>query len=682
MPKIYASDIVEIFIIAVLVYYIMIWFQRSRAWTLFKGIIVIVLFMFAAVLFNLTTILWIADKTLSVGIIAIIIIFQPELRKALEELGKKNVISRYFKFGSNTGDDRFSDRSIEEIVRATVDLAKVKTGALIVIAKDQDLTEYEETGIRLDADISRQLFINIFEKNTPLHDGAVIIDGDKITAATCYLPLSNSTSLSKDLGTRHRAGVGISEVSDSVVVIVSEETGSISIARDGKLIRYADAATLKNELKKVQAKEEVKSKKKKGAMKSVTKKLRESITNNIMLKIAAVFIAALVWLAVVNLSDPTKTITIYGIPINLTDEEAITDQNKVYKVDQRLTLNVTITGKRSVISELSSDDFTAVAPLDEISVANSVQVEVSANKKNVENKISIVNQSVKAVSVDVEDLVDEQYPVEVEITGELAKGYYLGGYSNSRNNIIVTAPESVQHKIDKAKVIVDVSNASQSFEEKYKIKLYDENGNTIKNTNVTKNYNKTKVSIEVLKGNTIPVDVEYSGKPAKGYEVTGVEFQPQKVTLVGKHSLIDSLESIKVPKEDISVDGAKDTVNVEVNLNKYLPDGVSVSDSANAIATITVKVEKLETKKFQINKSDISLQNIESGYIAEISSDSISVSLTGLKSELDKVTPDDIKAVVNLKGINSNKTVDVSLTVPNNTTLKNKVSVKVKVTKK
>ena len=168
----------------------------------------------------------------------------------------------------------------------------------------------------------------------------------------------------------------------------------------------------------------------------------------------------------------------------------------------------------------------------------------------------------------------------------------------------------------------------------------------------------------------------------KGYEVTGVEFEPQKVTLVGKHSLIDSLESIKVPKEDISVDGAKDTVNVEVNLNKYLPDGVSVSDSANAIATITVKVEKLETKKFQINKSDISLQNIESGYIAEISSDSISVSLTGLKSELDKVTPDDIKAVVNLKGINSNKTVDVSLTVPNNTTLKNKVSVKVKVTKK
>lgn len=417
-------------------------------------------------------------------------------------------------------------------------------------------------------------------------------------------------------------------------------------------------------------------------MKSVTKKLRESITNNIMLKIAAVFIAALIWLAVVNLSDPTKTITIYGIPINLTNEEAITEQNKVYTVDQRLTLNVTITGKRSVISELSSDDFTAVAPLDEISVANSVQVEVSANKKNVENRISIVNQSVKAVSVDIEDLVDEQYPVEVEIIGELAKGYYLGGYNSSRNNIIVTAPESVQQKIDKAKVIVDVTNANQNFEEKYKIKLYDSNGNIIKNSNVNKNYKKTKVNIEVLKGNTVPIDIEYSGNPAKGYEVTGFEFEPQKVTLVGKHSIIDSIESIKVPKEDVSVDGVKDTVNIEVNLNKYLPDGVSVADSANAIATITIKVEKLETKKFQINKSDISLQNVESGYTADISNDSISVSLIGLKSELDEVTSDDIKASVDLKGIKANKTVDVSLTIPNKTTLKNKASVKVKVTKK
>ena len=186
--------------------------------------------------------------------------FMRELRKD----NYSNIAEKYFKLGNNLENERFSDKTIEEITRATLEMAKVKTGALMVISRDHDLSQYIETGIRLDARITSQLIVNIFEKNTPLHDGAVIIDENRVVAATCYLPLSDSSSLSKDLGTRHRAGLGLSEVSDCVVIIVSEENGSISIARDGKLIRYADAATLKNELKKVQAKEEVKSKKKKG----------------------------------------------------------------------------------------------------------------------------------------------------------------------------------------------------------------------------------------------------------------------------------------------------------------------------------------------------------------------------------------------------------------------------------
>lgn len=262
IPDIYISDIVEIVIISVIVYYIMLWFRKSRAWFLLKGIAVLVLVMFVASIFHLTTLLWIFDKTLSVGIIAIVIIFQPELRKALEELGKKNVLFDMLKLGSNNSEAKFSDKSVEEITRATLEMAKAKTGALILIKQEHDLAAYVETGIRIEANITSQLLINIFEKNTPLHDGAVVIDGDQIIAATCYLPLSDSISLSKDLGTRHRAGLGVSEVTDCIVIIVSEETGSISIAKEGKLIRYADAAILKNELIKAQAKEEVKSKKK------------------------------------------------------------------------------------------------------------------------------------------------------------------------------------------------------------------------------------------------------------------------------------------------------------------------------------------------------------------------------------------------------------------------------------
>lgn len=261
IPDIYFSDVFEIAIIAILFYYIFLWFRKSRAWSLLKGILVIVFFMVFASLFHLTTLLWIINKTLSAGIIAIVIIFQPELRRALEQLGKKNVLFKFFKIGSNTEDERFSDKSIEEITRATFEMAKVKTGALIVITRDHDLSQYVETGISLDAKITSQLLINIFEKNTPLHDGAVVIEGDRIVAATCYLPLSDSVVISKDLGTRHRAGLGITEVTDSIVIIVSEENGSVSIAKDGKLIRYADASVLKSELIKAQDKIEVKPKK-------------------------------------------------------------------------------------------------------------------------------------------------------------------------------------------------------------------------------------------------------------------------------------------------------------------------------------------------------------------------------------------------------------------------------------
>lgn len=270
MPKIYISDIVEVFIIAVIVYYVMLWFKKTHAWVIFKGLVVLVIFLLFAAIFNLSTILWIANKTLSVGIIAIVIIFQPELRKALEDLGNKNIIFKYFKINENNENGRFTDHSMEEIIRAALELAKTKTGALIVMKQDNDLSEYTRTGISLNSEISSQLLINIFEHNTPLHDGAVIIENNKITAATCYLPLSENLGLSKDLGTRHRAGVGVTEVTDSMVIIVSEETGSISIALKGKLIRYADSGILKSELLKVQDKplpKEKKSKKKKRIMK-------------------------------------------------------------------------------------------------------------------------------------------------------------------------------------------------------------------------------------------------------------------------------------------------------------------------------------------------------------------------------------------------------------------------------
>ena len=244
-------DFIEILIIAFLFYHILLWIKSTKAWNLFKGIIVILLFVLVSAIFQMNTILWLAERTLNVGLIALVIIFQPELRKALENLGEKNFFGKVFNF-SKSDECKFSDRTIEELINACYALGKVRTGALIVIEDEILLNEYIRTGIDIDAILSSQLLINIFEKNTPLHDGAVIVRGDRVVSATCYLPLSDSLSLSKNLGTRHRAAVGVSEVSDSLTIVVSEETGKVSIASRGQIYHGIDADFLREKLQYLQ----------------------------------------------------------------------------------------------------------------------------------------------------------------------------------------------------------------------------------------------------------------------------------------------------------------------------------------------------------------------------------------------------------------------------------------------
>ncbi len=257
LPKtVSITDVIEILIIAVLFYYMLAWIKDTRAWTLLKGLLVILAFVMLAALLQMNTILWIAENVFSIAVVAVVVIFQPELRKALEDLGRNNFMIRLFNFeGRGTTVGKFSDKTITELVRACFEMGKVKTGALIVVEDELMLNEYERTGIGVDAILSSQLLINIFEKNTPLHDGAVIVRGDRVVAATCYLPLSDSLSLSKDLGTRHRAAVGISEVSDSMTIVVSEETGKVSIAMGGELYRNVDADFLRNKLMFLQKRE-------------------------------------------------------------------------------------------------------------------------------------------------------------------------------------------------------------------------------------------------------------------------------------------------------------------------------------------------------------------------------------------------------------------------------------------
>ena len=254
VPKITLTNLLEILIISFLIYEILIWVQNTRAWSLLKGGLVIIVFYLAATFLHLTTITWIINHMGQLALIALIIIFQPELRRALEQLGSKNILTELFTADNTRVQEGYTEKTVNEIVRAAFEMGKVKTGALIVIERETPLQEIERTGIAVDGIVTSQLLINIFEHNTPLHDGAIIIRNDRIVSATCYLPLSDNMGLSKDLGTRHRAAVGMSEVSDALIIVVSEETGYVSVAQGGRLDRNISKEKLREYLEDIQNK--------------------------------------------------------------------------------------------------------------------------------------------------------------------------------------------------------------------------------------------------------------------------------------------------------------------------------------------------------------------------------------------------------------------------------------------
>ncbi|MCL2673899.1 MAG: diadenylate cyclase CdaA [Defluviitaleaceae bacterium] len=234
------SDVIDILIVAGVIYFILMWIKETRAWSLLKGFIVLLVVGLLAYFLNLTTVNWIIANTFSIGLIALVVIFQPELRKALERIGRGS----FFEALTGDGNEQLSESTLDEIISAATDMAKTKTGALIVIEQKIPLGDFEATGVAVDAQVSAQLIMNIFSYGAPLHDGAIVIRGNRISAASCILPLASDVT-DKKMGTRHRAAIGATELSDAYAIVVSEETGTVSVAYGGKLRRRLSEKQIK-----------------------------------------------------------------------------------------------------------------------------------------------------------------------------------------------------------------------------------------------------------------------------------------------------------------------------------------------------------------------------------------------------------------------------------------------------
>lgn len=415
-------------------------------------------------------------------------------------------------------------------------------------------------------------------------------------------------------------------------------------------------------------------------MKKMLTKLKMSLTNNIGLKFLAVLIALVLWLAIVNVNDPEKTITVSNIPISVTNESAITSRDMVYNVKSEQYLNITVSGKRSIVSNLSAEDFRATASLKELSKVNSIPVDVTTKNASLGRKITIVKQSAQTILVDVENVEEKDFTdLVVEYTGKVADGYVAGLSSMSTDEVTVKAPASIIDKIKKVAVRCSLDGTNTNISKKCPVILYDKNDKEIKSDEIELSDKKIRVNVNVLRAKQVPISTinkDELGKPADGYVVDDVILSSDSITVYGSEESLDSIESLDI-QDDIDVSDAKGDVTQNIDVTGKLPKGLSVSGES----TITVKVliKKLITRTFEYDASEVSLNDLSSDLDVQLVTKKVKVTLQGEEEVISQLTKDDMAISADFGKVKEGTTtVHVDVAVPDNTTLMNNVTIKIK----
>ena len=415
-------------------------------------------------------------------------------------------------------------------------------------------------------------------------------------------------------------------------------------------------------------------------MKKMLTKLKMSLTNNIGLKFLAVLIALVLWLAIVNVNDPEKTITVSNIPISVTNESAITSRDMVYNVKSEQYLNITVSGKRSIVSNLSAEDFRATASLKDLSKVNSIPVDVTTKNASLGRKITIVKQSAQTILVDVENVEEKDFTdLVVEYTGKVADGYVAGLSSMSTDEVTVKAPTSIIDKIKKVAVRCSLDGTNTNISKKCPVILYDKNDKEIKSDEIELSDKKIRVNVNVLRAKQVPISTinkDELGKPADGYVVDDVILSSDSITVYGSEESLDSIESLDI-QDDIDVSDAKGDVTQNIDVTGKLPKGLSVSGES----TITVKVliKKLITRTFEYDASEVSLNDLSSDLDVQLVTKKVKVTLQGEEEVISQLTKDDIAISADLGKVKEGTTtVHVDVAVPDNTTLMNNVTINIK----
>lgn len=591
-------DIVQMVILAFVLFYLEKTLYKTRAWILVKGLFIIGAVYVIISLTDMVVLQTIMQGLFSTILIAIIIMLQPELQRIVELIGAQKLpgIKQFFikKAQRVTWYDK---NTVLEIVEACDAMGSVKTGALIVLEREIPLKEYLQSGIAIDSVLSKQMLINIFEKNTPLHDGAVIIRKNKIASATCYLPLSMNYGIDKSLGTRHRAALGITETSDCVVVVVSEETGKLSLCVDGKIHHNLSPSKLAELLQEYMYK---------GDETFVEKKQHNS---PIWMKILAPILSVIIWMTVMGNIDPITTTYISDIPVIPINTEVFDDVGQAYTIESGNTVSIKVTGRRAIVDNLTVDDFIAIADFEELSLVYAVPINVKAANEAHDLDIEIRNSSV--MKLKIEDVVQTDVPVVVDIVGDNNNNYVVQVKDTSTKTVTVTCPESIAKTLEKAVLTVDVYGKRSNYVASATPVIYDKNGTKIEK-NVSVGQTSVKVEIDVYEVKEIPFVIKLAEQDSKAemfFRLNEYQVTDSTLRLAGPHDLMSNLEEIEIV---ISPDINSEVSNtILANVTPFIPEGISLAKDQEEQIEVSVDLVKMKNVTIDMATTDIIFSGVD-----------------------------------------------------------------------
>lgn len=630
VPDITFMDILEILSIVLLIYMVVSHIRDTRAWTVLKGIMALLVLYAGAYLLSFSVVMEIFQTLMGVIAVGIVILFQKELRKLLEGIGKKKLRIKK----KRTTREYISDKTIDAIVGACNEMSPVRTGALIVLKKDTPLNDYISTGITINADTSAQLLQQIFEHNTPLHDGAVIIGNNRIVAATCYLPLSENPSISKDLGTRHRAAIGISEASDCLVITVSEETGAISVAENGKISRGLSEKLLRKKLESFQEKTE--------KPKPAKEYLLNVLASNRKLKLLSLVIGAFVWLTFTNINDPAIIRTIRGIPVKVENSNIISKAGKTYSITDECIAEITVKGKRSETDRLTASDFKATADLSHISNINTVCASIEAPPG-----IEVLENN-NFYKVAIEDLATTEQDIVADTSAD--DSVYIKDIDISPPSIKVSGPASALNRIGEVRVRGTTGPVTDKYSEDLEPVIYDKNGSVMDTQNISVSPATVRVSYNTLPVRESWLEVAVKNKKHKNGEITSWSVYPETIRIAAPKNLIGTLDKIsaEIPVS-VPPDAGDSNMIREVEIAKYLPAGVYLCDRAQTV-NINFTYKQYTEKTVEIPSSAIRIKG-KNRKKYTLSKKTYSLTLTGIDSELRSLTAENLMLSVDCEKI-------------------------------